>query len=274
MEVTVLKITFVTNNYLTIWNLLFGPSISEKTHKFKMKLWETYRKEYKAIENDKDEILKDMKNFIPDDNTLYDLLEDTQIFEKLETDTEKHRVKLIKMWDFNKKNIIKEFNDILRVDFDRANVIVLHPSINTSLNCDGVKNIAWGMRDDTQDELLTILKILESIFQYNKNYEKDIDRLIYETVIHMAIVNEIYTRINKSNYLSNVINPGLTKEIYPYFLMYMGLDIDEVSGLMMRDNIPFDISKYNNNPGLRTLDIFEFIDYIIDNKEVIFKKIN
>ena len=50
-----MKLTFIKNNYLIIWNLLYGSSISMKTKAFKQKLWITYKKEYKAIENDKEQ---------------------------------------------------------------------------------------------------------------------------------------------------------------------------------------------------------------------------
>lgn len=102
-----MKVTFVKNNYLMIWNLLYGPSISIKTHAFKQKLWLTYKKEYRAIEHDKDEILTDIKNFIPDDNTLYDLLDDTKVFEQLEKETERHRMELMRIWDSTKKKSLK-----------------------------------------------------------------------------------------------------------------------------------------------------------------------
>ena len=51
-------------------------------------------------------MLEDIKNFIPDDETLYNYVFETELFNKLKTDTEKHRMALLKIWDQNKKDII------------------------------------------------------------------------------------------------------------------------------------------------------------------------
>lgn len=267
-----MKINFVQNNYLLIWNLLYGPSISIKTHAFKQKLWLTYKKEYKAIEHDKDEILTDLRNFIPDNNTMYALFEDTKVFEPLERDTERHRLFLMKSWDRLKKDLNREFKDILRLDLKDYQVVVLHPNMDTCLTSDMSFNIAWGKKNDTDDALYTILQIMYHILKNRVKYEEKLDREIACAILELAILNECYTRLDKSNYLtgSKILIP-LKRELYPYFLMYLGHDLEDTTTYMMRDNIAFDIERYTNEVQLRTLDIFAFIDFVVRNKKHILK---
>ena len=160
-----MKINFITNNYLLIWNLLYGPSISMKMHMFKQKLWLIYKKEYKKIENDKDEILSDYKNFIPDDNTLYDLIEDSSVFPVLIKDVEHHRIKLMKEWDLIKRKVNKELSNILRIENDTYQVIVLHPSMESELSSFNAKSIGWGKKADLEDSFVTILKMITLILK-------------------------------------------------------------------------------------------------------------
>jgi len=267
-----MKITFTKNNYLIIWNLLYGPSISIKTHAFKQKLWLTYRKEYKAIEHDKDEILMDIKNFIPDDNTLYDLLEDTKVFNQLEKETERHRLELMKIWDTTKKQITANLKEILKIDLKNYQVVVLHPAMDTCLKTSQCTTIAWGKKKDLENRLYTMLQMIEEIFKNQIPYQEELDREIAEAILELAILNECYTRIEKSNYLSGKKElTSLKKELYPYFLMYLGVDLEETPTYMMRDNLAFDIDRYTNEIQLRKLDIFEFIDFLVRNKKHILK---
>lgn len=267
-----MRLTFVKNNYIIIWNLLYGPSISIKTHAFKQKLWLTYKKEYKAIENDKKEILMDYKNFIPDDNTLYDLLEDTGVFNQLEKATERHRMELMKAWDSGKKKITKELNNILRIELKNYQVLVLPPAMDTCLANGESNSIAWGKKKDLQNPLYTILDIFFHFFQSNLVYKDVLDQNIAEAILELAILNECYTRLDKSNYLTGRKElEKLKRELYPYFLMYLGIDLEDTPSYMMRDNIAFDIDHYTNEIQLRKLDIYQFIDFVVRNKRHILK---
>lgn len=263
-----MNIKFVKNNDLLIWNLLYGSSVSLKVHAFKQKLWLTYKKEYKKIENDKDEILKDSKNFIPDDNTLYDLLTDTKVFEKIESDTEKERLALIKAWDKHKANIRKMLRDILRIEPLSIEVIVLYPPMDTTLTKEGLSTIAWARKNSLEDELKTLLEIIKLAYLNKEKIKDEFEKNITEAVLELAILNECYTRMKISNYqYGNKKIRDLKLAIYPYFLMYLGYDLEEMMNFMMRDNIPFDIDKYENNKDLRKLNIKEFTTFLIKNKK-------
>lgn len=267
-----MKINFITNNYLLIWNLLYGPSISMKMHMFKQKLWLIYKKEYKKIENDKDEILHDHKNFIPDDNTIYDLIEDSSVFPVLIKDVEHHRIKLMKEWDLIKRKVNKELSNILRIESDTYQVIVLHPSMESELSSFNAKSIGWGKKADLEDSFVTILKMITLILKEKVHYQDNTDEDIKNAILELAVENEVYTRIRESNYFGkNQELLSIKKDLYPYFLMYLGINLEDTTPYMMRDNMAFDIEKYTNEIQLRNLDIFEFIDFVVRNKKLLLK---
>lgn len=266
-----MNINFVINNYLLIWNLLYGPSVSIRTHAFKQKLWLTYKKEYKIIENDNYKILSDIKNFIPDNNTMYALLDGTALFERLEKDANKHRLALLKMWDSNKKKIMINLKDITRMDInEKVNIVVLPSYMDTVIERDDIKSIAWGKKKDTQDEIETLCNMIFTIMKHNSpKYEDELDKKIEISILELAFINELYTRTkDKSNYLTGSKELyELKKDIYPYFLMYLGINLEDTYECMMRDKIAFDIEKYTNEVQLRTLNLYEFIDFVIRNKK-------
>lgn len=267
-----MKINFITNNYLLIWNLLYGPSISMKMHMFKQKLWLIYKKEYKKIENDKDEILSDYKNFIPDDNTIYDLIEDSSVFPVLIKDVEHHRIKLMKEWDLIKRKVNKELSNILRIENDTYQVIVLHPSMESELSSFNAKSIGWGKKADLEDSFVTILKMITLILKEKVHYQDNTDEDIKNAILELAVENEVYTRMRESNYFGKSQELlSIKKDLYPYFLMYLGINLEDTTPYMMRDNMAFDIEKYTNEIQLRNLDIFEFIDFVVRNKKLLLK---
>ena len=94
-----MNIKFVVNDYMLIWSLLFQASISEAIHKVKQKLWVNYKNEYNGTYNDKDAILKEGKDFIPNDDTIYNIVMELKEYEKIKKNTEKYRLELMKLWD-------------------------------------------------------------------------------------------------------------------------------------------------------------------------------
>lgn len=269
-----MKIDFMVNNYLLMWTLLYAPSISLKTNAFKKKLWLTYRNDYKKIENDKNYILTELKNFIPDDNSMYERLEGTKIYEKLIKDADQHRRSLLKIWDSNKKNIINNINDILKKDIAKSTVLVLPPYMDVSLKIENNNNIAWGKKQDLNDEKETITNIIYMILTTTlPNYEEELDNMIAASCLELMIKNELYTRINNgsNNLAGNKELKHIKEQIYPYFLMYLGIDLEDTTEYMYRDNYAFDITKYTNEVKLRNLNYIEFIDFIVRNKKHILK---
>lgn len=143
-----MKLTFETNDYLLTWNLLYGASISPKIHATKQKLWSAYKKQYNAGMKDKDEMLQDIKNYIPDDDTLYNLIFETDVFEILKKSAEKHRLTLMKVWDEKKKEVNQYLKEILRFPLaDNYNILVLCPEMDSVLISKTTKtSIGWGFK--------------------------------------------------------------------------------------------------------------------------------
>lgn len=269
-----MKIEFLVNPYLLVWNLLFAPSISLKTNAYKKKLWLVYKNEYKKIENDKEQILLELKNFIPDDNTMYEKVEDTNIYEKLVSDATRHRIELLRIWDTNKKEITKSIKEILKVELGKYNVLVLPSYMDSVIKIDNVKNIGWGKKQDLNDKIETITSIIHALVSVDlPKYEEELDNQIKDACLELMIKNELYTRLNnKSNNLAGSRDlKDIKQEIYPYFLMYLGIDLDSTTKYMARDNFAFDISKYTNEYKLRELNYIEFIDFVVRNKKLILK---
>ena len=86
---------FIVNDYILIWNLLFGASISETIYKLKQKIWDNYRNEYNAIFKDKELIVNDYKNFIPNNDIIYNIVLGNRDYEKIKKQTEKYRLEVM-----------------------------------------------------------------------------------------------------------------------------------------------------------------------------------
>lgn len=268
-----MRLHFTTNDYLLTWNLLFGSSFSEAVHTFKQKLYITHRKQYNKISKDKEEMLLDIKNFIPDDDTLYNLVFETDLFLKLKNDTEKHRLELLKMWDQYKKSFNQDIKEILKFQLkEDYNIIVLHPIMDTVLIKKGCATLGWGNRTDLKNPILTLTNIIYNIIKielgdFDKKYKEFVD-----VVLELAI-SEIYTRISgTSTYLQgDKTLVFLKKQIYPYWLMYLGCEKEDFPRYMMRDGIVFEIDRYITNKNLSKLNLIDFIKFCIDNQKSIIR---
>ena len=63
----------------------------------------------------------------------------------------------------------------------------------------------------------------------------------------------------------------LKRQLYPYFLMYLGYSKEEILNRMMEDKIIFELDKYTYERGLATVDLKTFIDFCIKNQKHILK---
>ena len=270
-----MKLTFETNDYLLTWNLLYGASISPKIHAAKQKLWSAYKKQYNAGMKDKDEMLQDIKNYIPDDDTLYNLIIETDVFETLKKSAEKHRLTLMKVWDEKKKEINQYLKEILRFPLaDNYNILVLCPEMDSVLISKTTKtSIGWGFKKDTEDQYKTLYNILYTLIKNEVgDFEKEYKEIV-QAILELAIHNELYTRlVNNSNYLEGDHTlMYLKRQIYPYWLMYLGCDREDMTHYMMRDKIAFDIDNYTMETALKKVDLYEFIRFCIKNQKHIIR---
>ena len=107
---------------------------------------------------------------------------------------------------------------------------------------------------------------------YGYFYQEDYKDIV-DAIIELAIINEFATRITGvSHYLSgdNTLK-YLKKQIYPYWLMYLGVTPENMSDYMRRDSILFDSFKYPYEKQLKKLDLYQFIDFCIRNQKHIVK---
>ena len=272
-----MNLKFIVNDYVLIWNLLFQASINEKIHKLKQKLWINYKKEYNNTYKDKELILKDPKNFIPNDDTIYNIVLESKEYEAIKKKTEKYRNQVLKIWDENKKNTTKIIKSIMKTDIKPYQVFVVAEEldiIDTATPKDSkVNTIILGkhVTQDTSIKLLVeiIFKILQKEY---KKYKVEYDEIV-EAIIELAILNELSTRLTgRSYYLTGEPTLNyLKRQIYPYWLMYLGADKEEMMSFMMRDKIAFDIDKYAYEKELKKQDILGFIDFCIRNQKYIIK---
>lgn len=264
---------FIVNDYALIWNLLFQASISETIYKLKQKLWETYKSEYNITFKDKNLILKDPKNFIPSDDTIYNILLENKDYEKIRKQTEKYRLEIMKLWDQNKKETTNMVKNVLRKEIPNYTVFVVSKELNI-VDHPFQQSIILGKEIDKKDPLKILLEInLQIVMNSLKKYSEK-DELFKKAIIELAVLNEYATKILKrSCYLSG--NPSLLalkRWLYPYWLMYLGIPKEDFPTYMMRDKIAFDADKYAYEKELKKMNLEQFIDFCIRNQRYIIRE--
>lgn len=272
-----MNLNFVLNDYVLIWNLLFKASISSDIQNYKQKLWKNYRHSYNELYKEEEHILKDPKNYIPDDDTIFDMVKNSDVYKEIREDTEEYRLELLHTWDSFKKSISKNLKEIIRFDIKLYHVLVVDKKLDV-IGMDVSKNrrvntITWGNRDDSNNYTLAIINIIEHIVRKElANYQSEYKDIV-DAIIELAIDNELASRtLKKSVYLrgDNSLK-YLKRQLYPYFLMYLGYSKEEILNRMMEDKIIFELDKYTFEKGLATVDLKAFINFCIKNQRYILK---
>ena len=272
-----MNLNFVLNDYVLIWNLLFSASISSDIQAFKQKLWKNYRHSYNDLYKEEEHILKEPKNYIPDDDTIFDMVRTSDIYKEIREETEKYRLELLHTWDKIKKDLNKNLKEILRFDIKLYHVLV----VDKKLDVIGMKipksrrvnTITWGNRVDSDNYTLAIINIIEHIVRKElANYQVEYKDIV-DAIIELAIDNELTSRtLKKSVYLRGDSSlKYLKRQLYPYFLMYLGYSKEEILNRMMEDKIIFELDKYTFERGLATVDLKTFINFCIKNQKHILK---
>ena len=271
-----MNLKFVINEYTLVWYLLFQQSISIKLNNYKQKLWKNFQNEYIHLEKEKQLILKDPKNYIPDNDTIYDLMKDFDDYEDILNNTEKYKVNILKIWDKYKLKVRKELSNILRFEVRDYSILLVDPKLNVidlSSKKDGkINTIVYGKKLKSND-VEALLEMVYIVLRKELKGFNEENREIVEAVIELAVLNELGTRITKKScYLVGRSEYQLLKrQIYPYFLMYLGVDRDDLVSYMRRDGIIFDQSSYTNEVKLRKINLKEFINFCINNKKIILR---
>ena len=262
------------NDYLLAWYLLYGASLSKEIDKFKRTLYAKYKKEYNFCYKDRSEIIKYGKDFIPDNDILYNAVLTSNLFKSLKKETIKHRNNIIKLWENNSEEINKHIKEILRISFTEViHVYIIHPRLEINEYQDEFNSLVWGSEKDKYDVLTLILTIVtRGILKNSVDYQNN--KEIVNSVLELSIINEIGKKISK-NLTYDLGDPTLKlikRQIYPFWLMYLGYnDKETILNKMIDDRIGFDLEKYPLDKSIKKLNIKSFIEYCIKNSRNILK---
>lgn len=270
-----MNVKFYVNNYVLIWNLLFQASISEPIYNLKQKLWANYKNEYNNTYRDKHLILRDTKNFIPNDDTVYNIVVETREYEKLKKCADKYRMELMKIWDSNKRLINAFVKNILKRDIRPYTILVVNEEldiIDTNYLNEETGTLIVGKKIDKKDPTKIIVEMIMAIVKEEIKYDSNKSE-IGTAIIELAVLNELATILTKKScYISG--QPSLSnikRNVYPYWLMYLAVPKDEFNTYMARDKIAFDANSMAYEKELKKMDIVEFIDFCYRNKRYILK---
>lgn len=270
-----MNLNFIINDYILIWNVLFQASVSEPIYKLKQKLWDTYKEQYNNTYKDRVAILNDVKNYIPNDDTIYNIILESTEYQNIRKEVEKYRLEVIKLWN---KKISTQLKKITKQDFKEYKVYLIDNRLEilelpTIPNKD-IKTIILGKKIPEEEPNKIIFLLLEAILKKEINKYKDIDKNIANAIIEMAIENELATNIsNISHYWTSEEKLlSIKRQIYPFWLMYLGISKEEMPKYMNRDKIAFDVNKFPYEKDLKNLDITDFIDFCIQNKKRIIRE--
>ena len=264
-----MRLDIVVNKYLLIWHLLYESSVSEEMHKVKQKIWEDHRKEYSLVHKDKDEILRELDDFIPNDDLIYNLIEISPYYKKIKMDTNRYRNSILEIWDQNRRKYTKELSSILKIDLkEKYKICVVHPNLDVVETDFNSNIITIGKRIITRDKDNFLTYLIYKVIKHELSSIKTEEREILDAVIELAITNELYTRVTKeSKYkIGKKDLRDMKEKIYPYWLMYLGVDFEDFDKFMLRDNIFFDKTNYEYEKTLKNIDIYGFISFLIKNK--------
>jgi len=269
-----MKLDIIVNKYLLIWHLLYQSTVSDEMNKLKQKMWLNYRKEYSLVHKDKQEILGSLDNFIPDDDTVYNFIEQSPSYKKIKLETNKYRNSILEIWDQNRKKYSKEISSILKFDIkNEYKVCVIHPNLDVVETDFESKIITIGKKIITRDKDNFLTYLMYKVVKNELFKLKTEDTDILDVVTELAITNELYTRVSKESKYSMGKKElrELKEKIYPLWLMYLGVPFEDFEKYMVRDNIFFDKNRYKYNKLLKTIDIYSFIGFLIKNKKTILK---
>lgn len=271
-----MNIKFIDNDYLLAWYLLFKPSFNPEIQAVKEKVWKNHNKIYMSMECENVEILKYGKDFIPDDNTIYDVIFDSEAFKKIKRETGRHRNFLLDVWDTHKKEVNAAFKEVCRIKLkDSYNIVVIHPMLDSIeyIKSSKVKSIAWGKSDDSENPFKTLMRIVYTVLKYEiGDFQKE-NREMVAAIIDLAITNEVATQVLKETQYHEGFKKIilLRKQLYPYWLMYLGADKEKMLNYMMRDKLTFEVDQYQLEPQLAKVDIYGFIDFCCRNQKYIIR---
>lgn len=267
-----MNLEFFVNEYLLAWYLLYSASLSKEIDKFRKNLLGKYKKEYNFCYKDKQEIMKYGRDFIPDNDILYNEIFKSDLYLSLKKETEKHKMHLIKLFNNDAKIIKKCVKEVLKLELKEAYpVFVIHPRMECIEFNQQSSSLVWGSDKDKFDAItILITTVVKGMYEdYNKEYKE-----IVNAIVELAVVNEIAKIITNTNtyHLGDKTLSIIKRQIYPFWLMYLGCDSKEdLISKMMEDKIAFDIDYYPIDKKMKKLSLTDFIDFCVKNNRHILK---
>ena len=136
-----------------------------------------------------------------------------------------------------------------------------------------INTVIFGKKIDQNNEYKTIIELIYYIIRKDLKYRNIKHDEIVKSIIELAILNELPTQLNeRSSYLTGDSRlDTIKRQIYPYWLMYLGATQEKMLSYMMRDKIAFEIDNYTYEKQLQKVDLLEFIDFCIRNQRHIIK---
>ncbi len=268
-----MNINFIVNDSILVWNLLFGASITDAIYQLKQKIWDTYRSEYNDTFKDKSMIVKDYKNFIPNNDIVYNIVMESKEYERLKKQAEKYRIDVMRIWDKNKRENDYLIKKIIRMNIPSYTIFIVNKELGIIENVSEDKMIL-GKEIDKKNTMKFLIQInLEIIMSHLKRYKSEYEDF-KRAILELAIVNEYATRVmGKSCYQYGDSHlRDLKRQIYPYWLMYLGVKKDEFFQYMMRDKIEFKADIYAYEKELQRMNLEEFIEFCIRNRKYIIRE--
>lgn len=271
-----MKANFIVNEYILVWYILFNTLSNKNLCDTKKRLWKTFKNQYNATYKDKELILNNPKDFIPNNDIIYNILFENTEYQKIKKQTDKYRLKLLSIWDKNSKLTDYLYKNIIRKKVNNYTFFVVYNELNIiDFPKDNVSVIGLKLNERTPANYLLKLN-LSLASKITKKYKNNENNNIRQAILELAILNEYASKILRSNcYLVGSHNlERIEHDIYPYWLMYLGVPRTEFKNRMLHDQVIFDTSKYTYNHQLKKLNIEEFIDFCIENKKDIIKNNN
>lgn len=267
-----MNLEFCVNEYLLAWYLLYSASLSKEIDKFRKILWSKYKKEYNFCYKDKQEIIKYGKDFIPDNDIIYNEIFKSDIYISLKKETEKHKMHLVKLFNSDSKTLKKCVKEVLKLNLKEVYpVYVIHPRMECIEYNSQNASLIWGSDKDKFDAItILILTIVKGIYENHNNEYKE----IISAIIELAVINEISKKLtNTETYdFGDKTLRIIKRQIYPFWLMYLGNDTKEdLLRKMIEDKIAFDIDHYPIDKNMKKMNLTEFINFCIKNNKHILK---
>lgn len=260
-----MKADIIVNEYALVWYMLFQSDVNESLSKLKERLWQTYKEQYNNTYNDRADILIENKDFIPNDDTIYNIFFENKDYQKELKYVEKYRLELLKIWDKNIKNTSNFYKNIIRKKINDYTIYVVCKESNI-IDCSIKNTMVIGINSNKEEYIDCLLKINMAIVLTNtKKYNTKEKESIRLAVIELAIMNEYASLLkNKSCFISGSTKLyDLKRFLYPYWLMYIGIPEEKMLDRIKKDNIIYNLDEYPYNKELRKMNIDEFIDFCV-----------